>query len=128
MSNQSSRREGLREKPSLQRCRAERRVKHPLAGLGTLRSTLRVTVLGIVLAACGGTAAPSATPASPATSTAASPAASKPAGSAAPVASGAAGGAITVGLAGDIESGDPFLNSSIHGKSVALYMFDNLIE
>jgi len=33
-----------------------------------------------------------------------------------------------VGLAGDIESGDPFLNSSIHGKSVALYMFDNLIE
>ena len=33
-----------------------------------------------------------------------------------------------MGLAGDIESGDPFLNSSIHGKSVALYMFDNLIE
>jgi len=35
---------------------------------------------------------------------------------------------LTVGLSGDIESGDAYLNSSIQGKSVELYIYDNLIE
>ncbi|MFI5266148.1 MAG: ABC transporter substrate-binding protein [Chloroflexota bacterium] len=65
--------------------------------------------IALLLAACGGTTAPSSAP---------------PAQSSSP----SAGGTVTIGLAGDMESGDPFLNSSIHGKSIALYMFDNLIE
>jgi len=90
--------------------------------------------LAVMLAACGGTAAPASSAAAPAASAAASrPAAAAStaaasAGAAASAAKPTAGGTLTVGFAGDMESGDPFLNSSIHGKSIALHMFDNLIE
>src|SRR5437773_592950 len=88
--------------------------------------------------ACGGTTTPASSPAAAASAAASKPAAaasttaSKPAAAASAAASAsakpAAGGTLTVGFAGDMESGDPYLNYSIHGKSIALYMFDNLIE
>ncbi len=92
------------------------------------------------LAACGGTAEPASAPAAPPSAAASKPAAaasaaaSKPAAAASAAAGAsasakpAAGAPLTVGFAGDMESGDPFLNYSIHGKSVALHVFDNLVE
>ncbi|HEX6511322.1 MAG TPA: ABC transporter substrate-binding protein [Chloroflexota bacterium] len=93
-------------------------------------------LVALLLAACGGTtpAAPvssgSAVPASKPATAASAPPASGAAASAKPsgAASGAPTGTLTVGLSGDIESGDAFLNNSVPGKSMELLVYDNLIE
>src|SRR5262245_43755727 len=70
-----------------------------------------VLALILALAACGGAPAAQSSPAAAAQSAVAS----------APT-------AVTVGMAGDIESGDPFLNNEVHGGSVMAHLFDFLIE